>query len=61
VYEKEQKHYVTVLVTADYVSGEPRVMEADKFETWRWFSWDALPQPLLLPISNLLKQGYSPF
>ncbi|MFA6503200.1 MAG: NUDIX hydrolase [Candidatus Paceibacterota bacterium] len=60
-YEKEQKHYVTILVVADYVSGEPRVMEPDKFEEWQWFSWDALPEPLLLPITSLLKQGYSPF
>jgi 8-oxo-dGTP diphosphatase len=61
IYEKEQKHYVTVLVSADYVSGEVRVVEPDKFAEWQWFSWDALPEPLLLPITNLLKQGYSPF
>ena len=61
IFEKEQKHYITVYVTAEYATGEVAVMEPDKCEEWRWFSWAALPDPLFIPIGNLLKQGYSPF
>lgn len=60
-FEKEEKHYVTLYVLADYAAGEVRVMELEKCEQWEWFRWDALPQPLFLPIQNLLKQGFNPF
>jgi 8-oxo-dGTP diphosphatase len=61
IFLKEQKHYVTLFVVADCDSGEPKVMEPDKYENWQWFDWDALPQPLFLPIQNLLEQGFDPF
>jgi len=61
IFEKEQKHYITIYVTAEYASGEVKLMEPDKCDEWRWVEWSALPTPLFLPIQNLLKQGYSPF
>ncbi|MEA3429949.1 MAG: NUDIX hydrolase [Nanoarchaeota archaeon] len=61
IFEKEGKHYVTLFVISDYHSGEVRVMEPEKCEKWEWFEWDKLPQPLFVPIQNLLKQGYNPF
>lgn len=61
IFEKEQKHYITVYITADYSTGEVKVMEPDKCEEWRWFDWNALPEPLFVPITNLRNQGYSPF
>ncbi len=60
VFEAEGKHYVTLAVTADYASGEPRVMEPEKCERWGWFAWDELPEPRFLPLQNLLKQGFRP-
>lgn len=61
VFEKENKHYVTIFMLADYASGEVSLMEPDKCEEWEWFSWDNLPKPLFLPIENLLKKKYNPF
>jgi len=61
IFEKDQKHYVTVYVTADYSIGEVKVMEPDKCKEWGWFSWDDLPEPRFVPLTNLLNQGYSPF
>lgn len=60
-YTKENKHYITLFVIADYKSGEPKVLEPKKCRAWGWFSWDNLPSPLFLPIQNLRKQKFSPF
>jgi len=60
-FENEQKHYVTIFVTAEYASGDVSVLEPDKCEKWEWFDWNSLPQPLFLPIVNLIKQGYNLF
>ena len=61
VFEKEAKHYVTLFVIAEYASGKAKVMEPEKCEKWAWFEWGSLPEPLFLPIQNLLKQGFNPF
>ena len=61
VFEKEGKHYVTLFVIAEYASGKAKVMEPEKCEKWAWFEWNRLPEPLFLPIQNLLKQGFNPF
>ncbi|MBT6334873.1 MAG: DNA mismatch repair protein MutT, partial [Candidatus Magasanikbacteria bacterium] len=61
VFEKEQKHYVTIVMVAEYDKGELQMMEPEKWEAWDWFHWDALPSPLFLPIQNLLKQDFNPF
>ena len=60
IFKKENKHYITVFVIADYKSGEPKVLEPDKCEQWGWFEWKNLPEPLFLPIKNLMKQNFSP-
>jgi len=60
IFKEERKHYVTLFVIADYDSGEVKVLEPEKCEKWGWFKWDNLPQPLFLPIRNLLKKGYNP-
>lgn len=51
----ENKHYVTVVMKADYVSGVPSVLEPDKCEVWDWFSWDNLPLPMFLAVENFIK------
>lgn len=61
IFLEENKHYVTLFVVCDYLSGEVKVMEPTKCEEWGWFDWEKLPKPLFLPIHNLLKQHYSPF
>jgi 8-oxo-dGTP diphosphatase len=61
IFKKENKHYVTLFVIADYDSGELRLMEPEKCESWDWFDWEGLPQPLFLPEENLIKRNYNPF
>lgn len=60
-FKEDDKHYVTLFIRAEYIGGTPRVMEPDKCEKWDWYKWGNLPQPLMLPIQNLIKQGYNPF
>jgi 8-oxo-dGTP diphosphatase len=60
VFEKEKKHYVTLYMRSEYVSGEAEVMEPDKCDGWNWFKWYEMPRNLFLPIKNLKRQGYDP-
>ncbi len=61
IHESEGKHYITLIMVSDWSFGEPKIMEPDKCVEIGWFDWNNLPQPLFLPIQNLLKQGYNPF
>ena len=61
IHLKENKHYINLLVTADWDSLEPELNEPDKFELWDWFGWDNLPSPLFLPMQIHIDQGYNPF
>ena len=59
IFRKEGKHYITIYMGCDYVSGEVKIMEPDKCTEWGWFTWDSLPKPLFTPIRNLKKHlGY---
>ena len=51
------REYVILYVTAAYTGGEPMVMEPDKCKSWQWFPYDQLPEPLFVPIKNLMKQA----
>jgi 8-oxo-dGTP diphosphatase len=37
------KHYLHINLTADYVSGEPKVREPDKCESWDWYDINNIP------------------
>lgn len=40
------KHYVHIGLYAEWKNGEPRVLEEDRSEEWRWYPLDDLPSPL---------------
>jgi 8-oxo-dGTP diphosphatase len=44
------KHYINILFIADWKSGEAKVMEPDKTETWAWYDLNNLPQPLFASV-----------
>ena len=60
IFKKEDKHYITLFAITEIEEGEPKVMEPEKCECWKWFSWNNLPQPLFIPIENLAATGFSP-
>jgi len=55
VFEKEQKHYITLWFEAAYVAGEPTLKAPDEESEVGWFPLDALPQPLFLPLQHLIE------
>lgn len=61
IFEDEGKHYITAFIIAHSEVGNPQVMEPEKCELWGWFNWEELPEPLFLPIKNLLKMNFTPF
>ncbi|MGD8543480.1 MAG: NUDIX hydrolase [Desulfobacteraceae bacterium] len=60
VFTAEGRHYVTLFAIALAPQGEPEVLEPGKCVCWQWFEWSRLPDPLFLPIRNLLAQGFDP-
>tara|TARA_Y100001956_G_C4105202_1_gene179616 strand:+ start:871 stop:1296 length:426 start_codon:yes stop_codon:yes gene_type:complete len=57
IFEKEGKHYVTLFVVGSCSSGEPQITEPDKCKQWKWFDLEELPEPLFLPLTNLLEES----
>lgn len=58
IFDLENKHYITLFMIANYMSGEPKACEPEKCEEWLWFNWHELPKPLFKPMQNLLNLGY---
>ncbi len=53
--DNDKKHYVDVGLIADWKSGDPRVCEPDKCESWSWFSVVNVPSPLMVFTTNYLE------
>jgi len=49
------KHYLYVGLIAEWKSGEPRVMEPDRTESWDWYDFNSLPEPLFQPVAYSLE------
>lgn len=61
VFEEEGKHYVTIWMEGKSTSGEPYIASEKEAEEIGWYAWDSLPEPLFLPLKNLVeKNSYPP-
>lgn len=60
IFEGEDKHYITIDLVADFVSGEVQLLEPEKCEGWEWFFWDDLPKPLMITTQNAIAEGFDP-
>jgi 8-oxo-dGTP diphosphatase len=54
------KHFLVVILLADWESGEPVVREPERFVEWRWVEWNKMPRPLFHPLQMLVNTGYRP-
>lgn len=59
IFEQTGKHYVTVWMEGRPL-GEPFIAADQEVEEIDWFAWDALPQPLFLPLENLVRENSYP-
>lgn len=57
LFPGEKKHTITIFLRADWQSGEPQITEPDKYIDLGWFTRSNMPQPLFVPITELLKQS----
>lgn len=49
------RHFVDMVLAADWKSGEPEIMEPNKVEEWGWYDLDDLPHPLFKTIPSTLE------
>lgn len=49
------KHYIDIGMTAEWVSGEPKIMEPEKLEKWEWIDIDTPPSPLFSMVPNYIE------
>jgi 8-oxo-dGTP diphosphatase len=57
VYEAENKHYITVHTKPTSFSGQPALMEPEKFSEMKWFDLSQLPENLFPANKNFLAQN----
>lgn len=58
VFELEKKHYITLWYLAE-TSENPKSTAPEEIDDWQWFDVNQLPQPLFLPLVNLIDSGYN--
>jgi len=55
IFTEEGLHYITLFFEAKWdESQEPKIMEPDKVEEWRWFEGTKLPANLFPPLARML-------
>lgn len=59
IFEEDGKHYITLWLEGKPI-GEPRIVSEEEVAQIGWFAWDTLPQPLFLPLENLVKENSYP-
>lgn len=60
VFQDTGRHYVTIWMEGRSVSGEPTIAAEREVSEVGWFAWDSLPEPLFLPLENLVKENSYP-
>jgi len=51
------RHGVKIGLTAEWESGEPKIMEPEKRENWDWYDLNNLPEPIFKP-ANIMVESY---
>lgn len=57
MFKEDDKHYITIWVESDWLSGEPKIMEPDKWVDQRWRTFKTLPSPLFEPVWQNLRKA----
>jgi 8-oxo-dGTP diphosphatase len=59
-FVEESRHYVTLWIQAEHVSGEARIGAPEEMSEAGWFRLDTLPKPLFLSLRNLVDDRCAP-
>ncbi len=59
IFEQE-KHYVTLWMEGRSITEMPTIAAENEVEEIGWYGWDELPEPLFLPLENLIKKNCYP-
>lgn len=57
IFTGDAKHYVTIWVMSDWVSGDPTIVEPDKLVSLEWKTFQSLPSPLFEPCWQNLRNA----
>lgn len=60
IFPDEDKHYITIWMKVDFLCGEEKLAAPEESTEIGWFDWDALPQPLFIPMKNLIAGRHYP-
>lgn len=61
VFESSGLHYITLWMTGEYGAGEAMVAAPYEASAVGWYTWDTLPEPLFLPLVQLIQgKSYPP-
>ena len=55
VFSATNKHYITIWMEGTPTTGEPVIASPREASAVGWFAWDALPEPLFLPLHHLVR------
>lgn len=57
IFKNESIHSLTIWLKSDWVSGEPTILEPDKFAGQQWRDFSTLPSPLFEPCWHELRKN----
>ncbi|HSJ88260.1 MAG TPA: NUDIX domain-containing protein [Anaerolineales bacterium] len=60
LFQAERRHSVSIWMEGKIRAGEPTVIATEEASEIGWFAWEALPQPLYLPLENFITQNSYP-
>ena len=55
-YQEDYYHYISFYIKTKWIRGEPRVLEPDKCEEWRWFKLDEIPDNAAFSLKNFINK-----
>jgi 8-oxo-dGTP diphosphatase len=60
IFDNQGKHYVTLWMVGISITEVPTIAAENEVDEIGWYRWDDLPEPLFLPLENLVKENCYP-
>src|SRR5262245_38591618 len=56
----QEKHYATLWMEGRSITEKPTIAAENEVDEIGWYRWEELPEPLFLPLENLIKKNSYP-